>query len=162
MATSNRIIPQLSSQDIARFWSKVDIRGPDACWNWTASHTRYGYGAFGIRDKWFLSSRISFFYAHPDKDQSLEVLHTCDNRACVNPRHLYCGTQQQNIQDAVVRNRIATGVRLPHCVLSDQDIRDIRAAHKKGTSQSHLSRQFGVTSGHVSQILSGKTRKHVV
>lgn len=87
-----------------RFWEKVDKRGPDDCWEWNGSRTR-GYGYFTIRKKATRAHRLSFFLEHGHWPQP-ECLHSCDNPACQNPRHLWEGTQLDNIRDACQKGRI--------------------------------------------------------
>lgn len=83
-----------------RFWDKVDIKEPDDCWEWQAGFNgRYGSfnNGYAHRFSWELhNSKI------PD---GMYICHTCDNPKCVNPNHLFAGTQKDNMQDMVKKGR---------------------------------------------------------
>lgn len=89
-----------------RFWAKVDLRDEDECWNWTGSVSAKGYGNFRVINRTELAHR--FILA----DMNVEVArcpmlacHTCHNRRCVNPAHLYWGTAADNSRDMVMAGR---------------------------------------------------------
>ena len=93
-----------------RFWSKVDMRGPDECWEWQASRNSNGYGKFKIASYQLVTaSRVALIGTRQDEPDGLHVLHRCDNPPCCNPHHLYFGTVQQNIEDKVSRGRARSG-----------------------------------------------------
>ena len=96
------------------FWSKVDVKGPDECWEWTGAF-RSGYGKLPFLWEGRIASRYSY-YLNVDKnfDRSLYVCHHCDNPPCVNPRHLFLDTQKGNMQD-MSRKKRSRGHKVTHC-----------------------------------------------
>jgi hypothetical protein len=91
--------------DINKFWSKVDKRSTNECWNWAAGKYGNGYGKIKINGFSCLAHRVSYELFNGEIIDNLNVLHKCDNKLCVNPNHLYLGTQSQNNIDMYNRNR---------------------------------------------------------
>lgn len=90
--------------------SKVSVS--DTCWNWIGGKSNTGYGSFFINGKSIGAHRASYLI-FKGSIYDLWVLHTCDNKRCVNPNHLYLGDHTQNTKDAVDRNRMAKGDNHP-------------------------------------------------
>jgi hypothetical protein len=92
-----------------RFWVKVDKRGPDECWQWIGIRNEDGYGRPYLR-----AHRVSWQIANGRDPGSLFVCHSCDNPSCVNPNHLWLGTNTVNLRDMVAKGRHGNQ-RKTHC-----------------------------------------------
>ena len=96
---------KLDGEDIKKFWSKVDIKSSDECWNWIGGLVGE-YGRIYIDSIQFKSHRISWHIANGDIPSGKLILHKCDNKKCVNPSHLYLGTSSDNMRDRLERSPI--------------------------------------------------------
>lgn len=142
----------MSEKDITRFWSKVDVRGPDDCWNWTACCFNTGYGYFYLNGKHWLAHRISWMMVHCSIPKRMHVCHHCDNSKCVNPRHLFLGTNAMNLADMVRKGRQGGAKLMP------EQIRKIRTLYATGKfSQNRIAIAFGVSQTNVRHIVRGET-----
>lgn len=95
----------LSDKDKERFLSKVLIGSENECWPWQAYVNPGGYGRIQIQRQSRVAHRISWIVFNGTFDSSLYVCHTCDNPSCVNPNHLFLGTQHDNMQDCFNKKR---------------------------------------------------------
>lgn len=105
-----RIIPEMSAKQQDHFWSKVDRRGADECWPWLALTNNEGYGVAFINRVQYRSHRVSMALDGRDP-LDLFGCHTCDNPPCCNPRHLFAGSQLDNMGDCAAKGRSAIGAR---------------------------------------------------
>lgn len=93
------------------FWSKVEIKGNDDCWEWKAARHYKGYGQYDTGERHGFdkkSHRMAWWLKNGDPG-NLHVLHTCDNPPCCNPSHLFLGTNQDNVNDKIKKGRHPTG-----------------------------------------------------
>ncbi len=134
----------------ARFWKYVDRHGDDDCWEWTGSKRANGYGQFNIQRYPFKVHRVSFVMAFGWEPPS--VLHKCDNPPCVNPRHLFGGTQAENMADCAAKGRYAR--QIPESVRAT-----VRCLYEIGMAQRAIARQVGIDRRTVGRIVKGEDQR---
>lgn len=132
-----------------RFWSRVVKT--DSCWMWTGCVSEDGYGQIKFRQKSMAAHRFVWYLEHGKMPEKF-LLHSCDNRACVNLAHLREGTPQENSADMVRRNRQAKGLQHGMAKLSDGDADLIRELLDGGASGVSLAEIFGVSASTICEI----------
>jgi hypothetical protein len=100
---------EFTEKFIKRFWSKVNIKGEDDCWEWTGCLNNIGYGRIRYNDITLLTHKVSYIIHFGWIPYEQCILHKCDNRKCINPNHLWCGTKKENMIDASIKGRMASG-----------------------------------------------------
>lgn len=153
-----------------RFYEKVHIKGLTDCWEWLAS-TRAGYGAFKFNGRVDGAHRVSWIINNGPIPDGLFVCHTCDNRKCVNPNHLFLGTQSDNMKDAMNKGRIVVPVGTPfqdghlpvNRVLSDVVVRAIKLElTTKKLTQLKISEKFDTKHQTIKDISAGRSYTGVI
>jgi hypothetical protein len=147
---------------LERFWDKVDqSAGSDACWPWTGNRGRAGYGLIreGRGRKRLTASRVSWAIANGPIPTGLHVCHHCDNPPCVNPAHLFLGTNAENVADRVAKGRPAFGERWHSAKLTDAQVREIRAS---SDPIRKVAARYGIAFAQVSRLRRRKTYARVV
>lgn len=147
---------KITEKIIKRFFSKVTVAA--GCWLWNAAKSKHGYGSFCVLGKTFRAHRISWVIKNGDILDNLFVLHKCDNPSCVNPEHLFLGTQKDNIIDCVNKGRNARGNVHPKSKLTNEQVLKIKALKNKCTAIA-IARIFGVDRSTINQIHRGQIWK---
>ncbi len=138
-----------------RFFSKVNKRGPEACWLWKASVCTSGYGQFApVGKKLVLGHRFAWALTNGPIPKGMRILHRCDTPACCNPAHLFVGTDADNVADKTHKGRASKK-------LTEANVREIVAEADKGARGNVIARRFGVSPTTVHKILRGYDWSHV-
>jgi hypothetical protein len=141
-------------------WSRIDIRGPNDCWNWTAALS-VGYGEFGFNNKRLPAHKVSYLLSVGNINDGLHVCHQCDNRACCNPAHLFLGTHQDNMRDAFNKNRTAHGSRNGMSKITEDQVLQIRELVSQGATARSIAARFGISENYASDVAAGARWKRV-
>lgn len=129
-----------------RFWEKVDKRGPDECWPWTAARSgQYLYGRLGRDGRVTRAHRVAYELAVGPIPEGMQVMHICDNPPCCNPAHLGLGTNLENHRQKAERGR--GGRRGTRAGLYPKE--EAIALYLEGYSTTQIAVRFGVTSNAV-------------
>lgn len=130
------------------------------CWEWRGTRNAHGYGVAHYKCRTIAAHRAAYECWVGPLVKGMQINHKCDNPLCINPSHLYQGTQKQNVADMITRNRInRKGV---HCngprKLNDDQVRAIR---KSSLSTRKAAAVFGVSQHTISDVRTGKSWSHL-
>lgn len=138
-------IPEIMKDAIkARLLAKVDKDEKSGCWNWRAASRGVGYGCLKINGKVIDAHRVSYMVHVGPIPHRILVLHRCDNRACVNPEHLFLGAWTTNSKDAVAKGRVVPFKATRTEPLTQEELRQIKIDYRGGVSQRVLCRKYQV------------------
>jgi len=152
-------------------WTAEDIENASTpepntgCWLWLGPEQAQGYGILHIEGRKRLAHRVSYALVHGPFFEWLNILHRCDNPPCVNPAHLFLGTQADNVADRDQKGRTARGEMLSAyqrgerarwAKLTAAQVAEIRAALAGGASQSAVAVRYGVTQSNINRIATGR------
>lgn len=165
--SQGKVLPATQKENdasaVSRFWSRVIKTSDEECWQWTGAIGNRGYGSLtvtsgGRKSKegaHRFSFRLHFGWA------GVVVMHKCDNPLCVNPKHLICGTHQDNQRDKVNKGRQAKGETQGHAKLTAEQVAEVKRLLRSRRTMKEVASLFGVTLGCISGIKYGISWKHV-
>lgn len=169
-----RPMPLITDKKKNDFWLNVAITANDEkCWNWEGCKSKQGYGQFSIKQS-YPAHRLSFFINNNVDPLQMLVCHTCDNTSCVNPKHLFLGTNQDNVDDKMKKGRLLVpggwskgkennkikGAGNGSAKLTEDQVIQIKKEYKKGSwkfSSVKLGKKYNVESTAILNIVNGKT-----
>lgn len=131
-----------------RFWNKVDKDSQSPCWIYTGAKNGNGYGWLSRNGSQMTAHRWSWILQNGSIPKGAYVCHSCDNKICVNPDHLWVGTHDDNMKDMAKKGRgrktNPRGEKHVNSILTEANVLEIRERHKAGEGYSALGREFGV------------------
>lgn len=165
MAILTRELHASRSESIrARLWMRTICVPRTGCWEWTGPLDKDGYGKFPMGSGiggWQRAPRLSYWLEHGEIGEGKLVCHKCDNRACVNPAHLFEGTPKQNSGDMTRKGRQDRGSARYCAKLTEAEVLEIKRELAKGTLGTHLARRFNISNTKIYHIKVGRSWKHV-
>lgn len=128
----------------------------NGCWMYIGGWNTKNYGVFWVNGKSRTAHRVAYELYVGSIPDDLSVLHTCDNPWCINPKHLFVGTQQDNIDDMISKGRDGfIRTKNGRALLDEDDIIEIKKLLDQ-FSQQHIANQFGVSRSTISAISTGR------
>lgn len=139
---SNRVRKRKPYDVEKAFWKRVDKKSDDECWEWKGYLMPNGYGQLKVKQKNVYAHRYSYELHYGRIPDNLLVCHKCDNRKCVNPRHLFLGTQKDNVHDMDRKGRrvVKPGTQK----ITRKDAENIRLLHREGVHVDILAEKYGL------------------
>lgn len=153
-----------SDAQVARFKEALEssvVYAESGCWLLMTSIRAKGYAARSFKGRQSDAHRASYEAYVGEIPVGMQVLHRCDVRNCVNPKHLFLGTNSDNMQDMLSKGRGSVGERHYKAVLTDELVRKLRSEYQPGDSWMELERKTGINRGVLRPAILGITWKHV-
>jgi hypothetical protein len=154
------------------FWSRVEKT--DGCWLWRGAHDEKGYGRLIMLGDHIGAHRASWVITNGAIPDGLYVCHKCDNPPCVNPAHLFLGTHDENMADAIQKGRLRKsahpdrlwltrfGENHPRAKLTERDVLKIRELYAAGgVRMADIAEQFGISKTQTRSVIRGLRWSHL-
>lgn len=142
------------------FWLRTVRVGP--CLEWTGTRDKFGYGRVGVNGRDVRASRLAWVLSRGPIPDGMFVCHTCDNKACVEPLHLFLGTSADNTRDHVAKGRShlngRSGEGNSQARLTSAQVAEVRNLVASGLSTRQIASRYSVSHQQISRIATGKRR----
>ncbi len=147
------------------FLARIRFGTKEQCWEWQGSLAKKGYGRISYYKSPNIynvpAHRLSYTYFIGPIPEGMQVLHHCDNRKCVNPRHLFLGTNLDNVKDKIAKGRQIRGTQIGRAKINEEAVRDIRERVANGESRRALAKVYGLGHTTVNCIVARMNWTHV-
>lgn len=147
------------SERYEQFLKKINFS--DNCWNWNGTMASTGYGKFFVGVLDVAAHRASFVFHKGKINEGNVIMHSCDNRKCVNPWHLSQGSNADNSRDMKNKKRQAYGERNAFSKLSEKDVIQIKNLLKTGKGSTEIAKLFNVYKTCIHKIKIGESWAHI-
>lgn len=146
-----------------RFFNSLE-KIENGCWLWKGAIGKNGYGALNVNGKVILAHRYSFILHHEKIPKGLFVCHKCDIRNCVNPEHLFLGTNHDNVKDMIKKGRKnpVKGSASPSAKLNEEKVKQIKQFLKEGMRSPELAKLFNIGKRQIIYIKNNQSWKHIL
>jgi hypothetical protein len=147
-----------------------DVIRKEGCWDWSGKIAKSGYGAMTLNFQYNIGNahRASWIIHKGIIPKGKQVCHSCDNRKCTNPEHLWIGTAKDNAQDREIKGRsnntpppVKRGSSNGNSSLDESSVVEIKRLLKEGESLAEIARKYGVTKTGIYHIKKGNCWKHI-
>lgn len=144
------------------FWSLINVKSENDCWNWLGAVNRWGYGRIR-HDGWIqMAHRVAYEKTTGQNIKGLIAMHTCDNPACCNSKHLVMGTHADNQKDKFTKNRQAKGETNGQSLLTNEQVLEARQKYKpRVVTYKMLAEEYGVCRDTMQKAVRGIYWKHI-
>ncbi len=150
---------EIKSKYLARV--KAHEEADEICWNWTKGINSRGYGNMWIEGKTRAAHRVSYEIYKGEIPKGMVILHSCDNKRCINPKHLSAGTSKENTQDAVRKGRMASGERQGSSRLKSEEVAIIKQRIANKDRIVDIARDYKVEETTIGKIKAGINWKNI-
>lgn len=142
--------PNVKNKELAlAVFSRARLNIETGCWEWTGGKIRGGYGSICLAGRAQRAHRAAFVATYGAIPVGLCICHRCDNPTCVNPNHLFAGSQSENLRDAIQKGR--------RSVLDVATVLQIKSLLKQGISRKEIAQTYGTSKAVVTLIALGTT-----
>lgn len=131
------------------------------CWEWQGHLHANGYGRLTNRRKTQYAHRFMYKAFYGEIPEGFDVCHKCDNRKCVNPKHLFLGSRKDNMEDAQIKGRLQRGSDRYNAVLDEKKVRTARALKLAGVKVKDIAKQMKVKPQTLGKAINRETWRHI-
>lgn len=148
-------------EDVNRLNQYSDKSNILGCWPWKGAINSSGYGKFWMQGKTIPAHRASFVLHHGSIPEGKIVIHSCDDKSCVNPAHLQVGTHQENMRDFVLKGKSLKGEKNFSAKLTETDVKNIIVSLQNKVPHREIARASGVSRTTIKGIANKRIWVHV-